>query len=103
MSKNKTESKWRDRIESFVISILDAENQTEQNQAVEEFELVISRIEQETREEEKTKRLLRDIEIKEKLSEISEEYKINFENNPMIRDTVFGIMHRVETFINQLK
>lgn len=48
--ENKTESKWREEIKSFIISILDAENQKEENQAIEEFELVISRIEKEAYE-----------------------------------------------------
>lgn len=46
-TNNKWEEETKDEVESFVISILDAENQTEQNQAVEDFMEVISKIENE--------------------------------------------------------
>lgn len=68
-TNNKWEEKTKDEVESFVISILDAENQTEQNQAVEDFMELISKIEQEAYNRGKEEMFEQIIEIKNQNTE----------------------------------
>lgn len=80
-TNNKWEEKTKDEVESFVISILDAENQTEQNQAVEDFMEVISKIEQDAynRGKEETEINLEADRIS-RIQEIEQQYKDGYKD-----------------------